>query len=185
MAMIPKETIEEIRSRCNVVEVVGSYLPQLRRRGSTFKCNCPFHQEKTPSFSVDPNNQLFYCFGCQTGGDVFKFVMLYEKVDFREALEMLARRWGVPIPESRPRDDKIGRLIEMNRAAEAFFRGRMADANVGRQCRDYLEGRGIGDETIEKLGIGYGISLNPGLGVGIDFQAEDVAQIAQMSEKIH
>jgi DNA primase len=146
--------VEAVRDAGDIVRLISDYVA-LKPSGSRLKGLCPFHQEKTPSFSVDPNNQLFYCFGCQTGGDVFKFVMLYEKVDFREALEMLARRWGVPIPESRPRDDKIGRLIEMNRAAEAFFRGRMADANVGRRCRDYPEGRGIGDETIEKLGIGY------------------------------
>ena len=69
MAMIPKETIEEIRSRCNVVEVVGAYLPQLRRRGSTFKCNCPFHEEKTPSFTVNETRQIFHCFGCGIAAD--------------------------------------------------------------------------------------------------------------------
>ena len=146
--------VEAVRSAGDIVRLISDYVP-LKQSGSRLKGLCPFHQEKTPSFSVDPNNQLFYCFGCQTGGDVFKFVMLYEKVGFREALEMLARRWGVPIPESRPRDDRMGRLLDMNRAAEEFFRGRLADPRSGKQCRDYLESRGIGDEIVEKLGIGH------------------------------
>ena len=145
--------VETVRSAGDIVRLISEYVP-LKQSGSRLTGLCPFHQEKTPSFSVDPNNQLFYCFGCQTGGDVFKFVMLYEKVGFREALEMLARRWGVPIPESRPRDDRLGRLLEMNRAAEEFFRGRLADPRAGKRCRDYLESRGISDEVVEKLGMG-------------------------------
>ncbi|HEY5653682.1 MAG TPA: CHC2 zinc finger domain-containing protein, partial [Pontiella sp.] len=97
MAMIPKETIEEIRARCSIVDVVGAYLPELRRRGSTFKCCCPFHKEKTPSFTVNEDRQIFHCFGCGAGGDVFRFVMEYEKVDFITAVNVLAERSGVEI----------------------------------------------------------------------------------------
>ena len=95
--MIPKETIEEIRARCNIVEVVGAYLPQLRRRGSTYKCNCPFHQEKTPSFTVNDARQIFHCFGCGAGGDIFRFVMDYEKVDFVTAHTINGDRGDFPV----------------------------------------------------------------------------------------
>jgi DNA primase len=116
---------------------------------------CPFHEEKTPSFSVDPSSQLFYCFGCQTGGDIFKFVMLYEKVGFREAVELLAERFGVPIPvSSRPRDDRLERIRDAVSLAEAFFNERLRSP-VGKRCRSYLERRGIGDEAAERLGLGY------------------------------
>lgn len=117
---------------------------------------CPFHEEKTPSFSVDPSRQLFYCFGCQTGGDLFKFVMLYEKVSFPEAAEMLAKRWGVPLPAptGRKRDGLFERLLEMNRSAEAFFKTTLAGA-AGAGCRDYLAKRRIDEATTERLGLGY------------------------------
>ena len=95
MALIPKETIEEIRSRSNIVDVISAYLPELRRRGSTHKCCCPFHKEKTPSFTVNDERQIFHCFGCGAGGDVFRFVQDYEKVDFIGAVQLLADRVGL------------------------------------------------------------------------------------------
>ena len=92
--IIPKNLIEDIRARCDVVDVLGSYL-QLKRAGSTFRALCPFHKEKTPSFHVNPQRQIFHCFGCGEGGDVFKFGMKYENVDFGAAARILAQRAGV------------------------------------------------------------------------------------------
>ncbi len=105
---------------------------------------------------MDPRAQLFYCFGCHQGGDVFKFVMLYEKVGFREAVEMLARRWGVPIPERSRSDGGLReRILELNRAAEEFYRRLLRDPDSGRRASAYLESRGIREETVEALGLGY------------------------------
>ena len=97
MGLIPKETIEEIRSRSNIIDVITAYVPELRRRGGTHKCCCPFHKEKTPSFTVNDERQIYHCFGCGAGGDVFRFVMEYEKVDFVGAVQLLADRVGVEV----------------------------------------------------------------------------------------
>lgn len=116
---------------------------------------CPFHEEKTPSFSVDPERQLFYCFGCQTGGDVFKFYMLYEKVAFPEAIEALAVRWGVPLPESHGgHADPRSRTLELNHSAAQFFK-KSLEGPAGAPCRAYLEQRGIDLKTAYALGLGY------------------------------
>ena len=150
-----QDFVEAVRAAGDIVQLVSEYVP-LKKGGSRFKGLCPFHQEKTPSFSVDPERQLFYCFGCQTGGDVFKFVMLYEKLDFPETLDLLARRWGVPRPASRfPRtDDPRERTLEINEAASRRFREQLASPG-GSSCRRYLAKRGLDEATIERLGIGY------------------------------
>ena len=94
---IPKEIIEEVRSRCYIVDLVSSYLPELRKRGATYKCCCPFHNEKTPSFTVNQERQIYHCFGCGANGDVFSFVQEYDKLDFLSAVQFLADRTGVKI----------------------------------------------------------------------------------------
>lgn len=151
-----QDFIESLRNAGDIVRLVSDYVP-LKTAGSRQKGLCPFHEEKTPSFSVDPSRQLFYCFGCQTGGDVFKFVMLYEKLNFPEAVEFLARRWGVPLPttERRAEDGPKDRLMRMNEAAHSFFRTTLADEKVGADCRRYLEQRRIDDATAAKLGVGF------------------------------
>jgi len=158
MAMIPKETIEEIRSRCNVVEVVGAYLPQLRRRGSTFKCNCPFHQEKTPSFTVNETRQIFHCFGCGAGGDVFRFVMDYEKVDFVTAVKILAERCGVEIEfeegQSGRGADKDA-LYKIHREAAAFYHRLLVSGAEGAEARRYMEERDLPPELVKDFQIGF------------------------------
>ncbi|MHC4934533.1 MAG: CHC2 zinc finger domain-containing protein, partial [Planctomycetota bacterium] len=117
MAPFSQDFIESVRNAGDIVRVISEYVP-LKPAGSRLKGLCPFHQEKTPSFSVDPNTQLFYCFGCQTGGDIFKFVMLYDKAGFGEAVETLANRFGVPLPRrSGKADDLRDRLIQINEAA--------------------------------------------------------------------
>src|SRR6056297_2339224 len=96
MKQIPRETIDEIRSRNDIADVIGSYL-SLKNAGSRFKALCPFHKEKTPSFTVSPDRQIYHCFGCDAGGDVIRFVQEYEKVDFLTALQMLADRIGMEL----------------------------------------------------------------------------------------
>jgi len=150
-----RDFVDAVRRAGDIVRLVSDYVP-LRPSGARLKGLCPFHQEKTPSFSVDPDLQVFYCFGCNTGGDIFKFVMLYEKVGFPEALELLARRWGVPIPsERRPENDLRARALELNREAEAFFRARLEDDDTGSVARQYLGRRGISAETASRLNLGY------------------------------
>ncbi len=146
--------VEAVRDAADIVRVISDYVP-LKRAGVRLKGLCPFHQEKTPSFSVDADRQLFYCFGCQTGGDIFKFVMLYEKVGFPEAVEVLANRFAVPMPAAdRRADDPHGRLLGMNKAAADFFRASLRDSG-GDRARKYLEQRGLNNETVERLSIGF------------------------------
>jgi DNA primase len=158
MAMIPKETIEEIRARCNIVDVVGAYLPQLKRRGTTYKCNCPFHQEKTPSFTVNDARQIFHCFGCGAGGDVFRFVMEYEKVDFVTAVNILAERAGVEIQYEGGQPEKSGNkdvLYKLHSDAAAFYHRMLLDSPEGAEARRYLEERDLPLEIIKEFQIGY------------------------------
>jgi DNA primase len=124
---IPTQTIEQIAAANDIVEVIGSYFP-LKRAGSTFKALCPFHQEKTPSFTVSPQRQTFHCFGCGVGGSVFRFVMDYEHVDFPAAVRKLAARVGLPVMEERgasPDDDRQHEarriLLQLHAEAAEWF----------------------------------------------------------------
>ncbi len=153
---LTKDFVAAVRNAGDIVRLVSDYVP-LKPAGSRLKGLCPFHHEKTPSFSVDPQMQLFYCFGCQAGGDAFKFVMLYEKVDFPESVEFLARRWGVPLPRAvaRPEDDARARLLLINDSASAFFRKLWSDPSRGKLARDYAAKRSVSNELVERFGIGY------------------------------
>ena len=160
MALISKTTIEEIRSRCNVVEVVASYLPQLRRRGATFKCNCPFHQEKTPSFTVNETRQIFHCFGCGVGGDVFRFVMEYEKVDFYTAINILADRYGIEIvyeDGGKPAENRGNKdvLFKVHREAATFYHHLLLKKTVAAEGRRYLQERDFPEELLSDFQIGF------------------------------
>jgi DNA primase len=99
LALIPHTFIDDLRTRADIVQVVQDYVP-LKKAGATWKGLCPFHGEKTPSFHVNPDKGFFYCFGCQTGGDVFKFVELQEKVAFQDAVRLVARKFGMAVPEA-------------------------------------------------------------------------------------
>ncbi len=159
MAIISKDTIEEIRARCNIVEVVGAYLPQLRRRGATYKCNCPFHQEKTPSFTVNDARQIFHCFGCGAGGDVFGFVMDYEKVDFVTAVNILAERAGVEVRyEGGGTPEKSGNkdvLLKLHTDAAAFYHRMLLESPEGADARRYLEERDLPPDVVKQFQVGY------------------------------
>ena len=152
---LTKDFVAAVRNAGDIVRLVSEYVP-LKQGGARLKGLCPFHHEKTPSFSVDPQLQLFYCFGCQTGGDAFKFVMLYEKLSFAEAVEFLARRWGVPLPRvaPRPENDARERLLLMNEMAAAHFRSSL-EGPQGKAASSYLGARGVAGTTAGQFGIGY------------------------------
>jgi DNA primase len=156
----PQSFIDEVRAAADIVTVISDSV-SLRKAGAKYKGLCPFHGEKTPSFSVDKDKGFFYCFGCGAGGDVFKYVELQEKVGFGEALRLLANRFGIPVPEmeggGEQRETAAEReaLIKMHEVAVAYFREQLASP-AGAKIRDYLlENRGLTPETIDQLQLGY------------------------------
>lgn len=161
---IPDEIVEEIRNRVNIVDLLGSYVHLKRGGNGVYKALCPFHQEKTPSFTVNENRQSYHCFGCGKGGDVFKFVMERENVDFPNAVHLLASRCGVIIPEKvtydasgksgRERADERERLYRLCEDFTQFFEKNLFSLG-GKRALDYLHDRGITDEIIRKFRIGY------------------------------
>ncbi len=152
---IPEETIEAIRAAVDIVEVVGEYV-SLRRRGANWFGLCPFHEEKTPSFSVNPRLGIFKCFGCGVGGDVFAFIQQIEGVNFAEAVHMLAERAGIPIPESEAEtDDPRPALYHALRFAARFYFEQLSHPETGRAARAYLKHRGIQPESVRRFGLGY------------------------------
>ena len=156
MPTIPKDFIEQVRGATNIVDVISRYLP-LKASGKNFKGLCPFHNEKTPSFHVNTERQIFHCFGCDVGGDAFKFLMLYEKHSFVEAVRELANRAGLSLPRSSHGEkwsDDRARLIEIHEQAARFFRERLASP-AGKQAVAYLRGRGLSDDAIRATGFGF------------------------------
>ena len=147
-------TVDDIRARLDIVDVVSGYVPDLKRTGSSYKARCPFHQERTPSFVVFPDRQTWRCFGgCATGGDMFSFVMRTENTDFTGAMRILAAQAGVRIEERRERNDDDP-LYALNDAAQQFFKQSFI-ADRGAQARAYVEGRHVGEEAAARFGIGY------------------------------
>lgn len=154
---IPREVIEEILYRTDIEELVGSYVT-LRRAGSNLTGLCPFHSEKTPSFSVSPAKKFFYCFGCGAGGDAITFVMKAENLDYPQAVGFLAKRAGIRIPESNKREDGMSRerIYAMNVEAAKFFRSCLFDAKYGQEAMEYLRGtRRLSTEIIRRFGLGF------------------------------
>lgn len=156
----PQTFIDEVRAAADIVTVISDSV-SLRKGGAKYKGLCPFHGEKTPSFTVDKDKGLFHCFGCGVGGDVFKFVELQEKVGFGEALRMLANRFGIPIPEleggGEQRETAAEReaLVKIHEVALAYFREQLASP-AGARWREYLvKERGLTEETIDQLQIGW------------------------------
>ncbi|MCA9680468.1 MAG: DNA primase [Kofleriaceae bacterium] len=160
MALIPDDTIAEIRTKADIVAIIGQHV-QLRKAGRNWKGLCPFHGEKTPSFNVSPDKGFFYCFGCQKKGDAFTFVMEYEGKSFHEAAETLAALTGVtlPIVEDSPalrraRSERA-QMLEVNKIAAAFFRDVLGDPARGAAGRAYLDGRRIDAAQEERFQLGY------------------------------
>ena len=167
MARFPPGFIDDLRAQADIVQVVQDVVP-LKQAGSTFKGLCPFHREKTPSFHVNREKGFFHCFGCATGGDVFKFVELHEKLSFPEAVQSLAQRFGLAVPESddpqRDREALAEReaLLKVHELADAYFRAQLQTA-TGTAARRYLERRDIRPETVERLGLGCTAPRRDGL----------------------
>lgn len=152
------ELLEEIRSRCDIVDIISEYV-SLKPAGKGFKALCPFHEEKTPSFMVSPEKQLFHCFGCGEGGNVFNFVMKFEKVDFFEAVKMLAKKVGVTLPTDEKKENFLyrqkERLYKLNSLVVNYYRECLFRTLRGKKIIDYLKKRGINDKTIEQYRLGY------------------------------
>jgi DNA primase len=154
-------TAERVKQQADIVRVVGEYV-RLKKTGKDFSGLCPFHQEKTPSFTVSPVKQIFYCFGCGKGGDIFNFVMEMERCEFPDALRVVAEKCGISIPKPRPtspaehtQSNVRTTLVEMHREAQTFFTKQLQGTAEGKLARAYLEDRGLDRVTIERFGIGY------------------------------
>ena len=155
--MISRDMIEEIRSRNDIVELIGSYV-NLKRAGSNYNGLCPYHSEKSPSFTVFPGTQSFYCFGCGAGGDAITFAMKSENLDYPTAVEFLAKRAGITITVDEKEEKGIGkkRILEMNLAAAKYFRACLFDPKLGKVGMDYLaDKRGLSPAVIKHFGLGF------------------------------
>src|SRR6266853_4367908 len=154
-------TLEQIRAANDVVDVIGSYLP-LKRAGANFVALCPFHKEKSPSFNVNPHRQIFHCFGCHKGGDVFKFVMEHESVDFVEALRRLADRAKIPLDHEKSPVEQQSRhlkekLLQIHEQITQRWQGALANEASGQIARDYLAKRGVSAEAVKLFRLGYAL----------------------------
>src|SRR5437667_10235316 len=152
---------EQVKQQADIVRVVGEYV-RLKKTGKNYSGLCPFHQEKTPSFTVSPIKQIFYCFGCGKGGDVYNFVMDMEKCEFPEAVKVVAEKCGIAIPrqkerspEERKENQQRAQLVEMHREAQMFFVKQLEGTLEGKAARAYLEDRGLEKDAIAGFGIGY------------------------------
>jgi len=160
MALIPDEIIQQVAAANDIVEVIGSYFP-LKRAGPTYKALCPFHQERTPSFSVNPARQIFKCFGCGAGGSMFRFVMDYEHIEFTAAVRKLAERAGIRIEreelsaEDRHRLDLRRRLLSLHAEAAQFFHLQLLRSPGAQIARDYLKSRGLNVDIAKSWLLGY------------------------------
>jgi DNA primase len=160
---------EKVKQQADIVRVIGEYV-RLKKTGQNFTGLCPFHQEKTPSFSVHPVKQMYYCFGCHEGGDIFKFVMAMEKCEFPEALRIVAEKCGIPIPRPRERSPEERRenqqrssLVEMHAQAASFFARQLQEAAEGKVAAAYLEDRGLDREAMKRFGLGWAPSSGDAL----------------------
>src|SRR6476659_10702626 len=141
MGLFSQQFIDDLRLQANIVRVIEEYVP-LKRAGTKYKGLCPFHSEKTPSFTVDADKGFFYCFGCQAGGDAFKFLELHEKVGFQDAVRMVAQKFGIAIPETDASSDDTRKdaslregLLKVHEVAAAFFREQLAAPSGARARR--------------------------------------------------
>ena len=152
---------ERVKQQADIVRVIGEYV-RLKKSGQNFTGLCPFHAEKSPSFAVHPTKQIYHCFGCGVGGDVFKFVMEMDKVAFPEAIRIVAEKCGIAIPrpkasspEERKENQQRTLLVEMHREAQTFFVQQLGGTLEGKAARAYLEDRGLDKDAIARFGIGY------------------------------
>src|ERR1700730_12163834 len=152
---------DRVKQQADIVRVVGEYV-QLKKAGQSFRGLCPFHSEKTASFNVHPTRQIYHCFGCGKGGDVFSFVMEMEKCEFPDAIRVVAEKCGIAIPrprershEERKENQQRAALVEMHREAQTFFVKQIEGTLEGKAARAYLEDRGLDKTAMDRFGIGY------------------------------
>src|SRR5579859_5654227 len=152
---------EKVKQQADIVRVIGEYV-QLKKAGQNFRGLCPFHSEKTPSFNVHPTRQIYHCFGCGKGGDVFSFVMEMEKCEFPDAVRQVAEKSGIAVPRAKERSPQERKqnqarsaFVEMHREAQTFFVKQLEGTPEGKLARAYLEDRGLDKATIERFGVGY------------------------------
>ena len=155
----PEDVVEEVRTRNDIVDVISGYV-KLQKKGANYFGLCPFHNEKSPSFSVSPQKQMYYCFWCGAGGNVITFVMEYENYTFPEALKVLADRAGVHLPEveyskeERAKADRRSTLLEINKLAANYFYYQLHQPQ-GKPGYDYFHRRELSDDTIRRFGLGF------------------------------
>ena len=188
--MISPEKIAEIRNRASIVEVVSDYVT-LKKAGRNYMGLCPFHSEKTPSFTVSEEKGIYHCFGCQTGGSVFHFLMQYDQLTFPEAVERVAKRYGIVIP----RDEKRGsyqdsgereRLYRINERAAANYHKILFDRAEGKKALDYLKARGVDEATAQKFTLGYAPQGGSGLLTAIQkgsLSADDAIRLGLIGQR--
>ncbi len=158
----PDNLVEEVRARNDIVEVISSYV-RLQKKGSNHFGLCPFHNEKTASFSVSQPKQMYHCFGCGKSGNVITFIMEYENYTFPEALKLLADRAGVALPEieyskeEKERDSLKSRVLEAYREAGVYYY-KVLRCDAGKKAYEYFKNRGLSDETINKFGLGFAVT---------------------------
>lgn len=179
----PQTFIDDLRRQADIVRVVGDYVT-LKKKGTNWMACCPFHQEKTPSFSVNPSKNIFYCFGCSKGGSVFNFVMELEGVSFPESVRIVAEKAGVPLPELV--DDKrfetkrkeADEVVQLNAWALEFWEQQLKENNAeARAAREYVEGRGIVEETVKTFRLGYAPNSWEALGNYLKSKGATIGQI--------
>lgn len=156
---IPESKIEEIRITANAVDIISEYV-QLRKRGKNYVGLCPFHNEKTPSFTVSDEKQIFHCFGCHTGGNVFKFLMEYKKISFVEAVQETAEQLGIPLEyqESAGYEEQQTEqetLYDINTETAKYFLNNLLNDEEAEGARKYFKARNIKPQTIRAFGLGY------------------------------
>ena len=179
----PQTFIDDLQRQADIVRVVSDYVT-LKKKGANWMACCPFHQEKTPSFSVNPSKNIFYCFGCSKGGSVFKFVMELESVSFPEAVRIVAEKAGVPLPvmvedkKFEARRKEADEVIQLNAWALEFWERQLAEENSeARAAREYVEGRGITEETRRVFRLGYAPNSWDALGIYLRGKGATIGQI--------
>ncbi|HET9184958.1 MAG TPA: CHC2 zinc finger domain-containing protein, partial [Solirubrobacterales bacterium] len=160
MALISAESVERVKQAADIVEVISAH-SDLRRQGARWVGLCPFHEERTPSFSVEPQEKLYHCFGCGVGGDVIKFVEEKEGLGFAEAVELLADRYGVELereqedPRAEARRQRRRHLQQLLERSAAYYASYLWESKEAAKARDYLAGRGLGEEVLRDFGVGF------------------------------
>jgi DNA primase len=166
MPKIPENILSEIQDKCDIVEIISSYIP-LKQAGRNFKAQCPFHHEKTPSFIVSPEKQIYHCFGCNSGGNVFNFIKEYEKIEFIDAVKMLAEKTGVRLPEYKKQDEHdssiVSAIYAINDVAANYYCNLLEKLPASSDAKQYINKRGLNSHVIKRFRIGYADSAWKGL----------------------